>query len=106
VTRDLSLSGITAAKIAPMLMSRTMTPNPAPNSAPNSIAKMTGRGPAASGTSASGAVKMRQAMVYVSPAPSRAVSRLVTTEPSTPPTAPAPSTRPSRPGWTCSDRVA
>ena len=55
--------GITAAKIAPMLMSRAMTPKPEMNSAANSIARMTGLGPAAAGTSASGAVNSRQPSV-------------------------------------------
>jgi hypothetical protein len=53
-TRARSGSGTTAAKIVPMLMSRIITPNPETNSAVNSIPRITGRGPAASGTSSTG----------------------------------------------------
>jgi hypothetical protein len=60
-TRDRMVSGMTTAKIAPMLMSSTMTPKPLANSAANSIASTAApRVADASGTSASGAVNSRQ----------------------------------------------
>ena len=96
---------MTAAKIAPMLMSRIITPNPDQNSAANSIARMTGSGPPASGTRISGTGNRTQPATYAQPIPIPAASRPVTSEPNTPPTAPAPRTRPSSPGRTCSDRL-
>src|SRR5690348_13915639 len=45
MTRDMSRSGITAAKIEPKQMSIDITPNPETNSAANSIARITGVGP-------------------------------------------------------------
>jgi hypothetical protein len=98
---------MTTAKIAAMLMSSTITPNPLRNSAANS---MTSTVPpcarAASGTSASGPVNTRQPATYTRPAPRRAVSRLHSTDPSMPPTAPAPMIRPRTPGLTPRVRTA
>ena len=51
MTLDRSWSGMTAAKIDPMLMSSSITPKPDPNSARKSNASTTGIGPLASGTS-------------------------------------------------------
>ena len=53
-------SGITAAKIAPMLMSSTMTPYPERNSAVNTMIRISGRGPVASGMRTMGAVNTTQ----------------------------------------------
>ena len=106
-TRDRTLGGMTTAKIAAMLMSSTITPNPLVNSAANSMTSTAAPcTPEASGTSASGAVNTRQPATYTSPAPSRAVSRLHSTEPSIPPSAPAPMTRPRTPGRTPRARTA
>jgi len=41
-TRDRTVSGMTAAKIEPMLMSSTITPKPRRNSEANSISSTTG----------------------------------------------------------------
>lgn len=101
------MSGMTTAKIAPMLMSSTMTPKPLANSAANSIASTAGpRTADASGTSASGAVNTRQPVTYTSPAPNRLARRLHSTDPSMPPTAPTPRTTPITPGRTCNSRIA
>ena len=62
------MSGITAAKIAPMLMSSTITPNLDPNSAANSMASTSKWLPCASGHNTSGAVNSRQPAVYALPA--------------------------------------
>jgi hypothetical protein len=56
VTRDRSVSGMIAAKITPMVMSSTISPNPDTNSAANSMARTSGMAPCASGHSTSGAV--------------------------------------------------
>ncbi len=106
MTRARSRSGITAAKIEPMLMSRTMTPNPAPSSAPKSRASTSVLGPPASGTSANGAGKSTDPRQKAGPMPSRLMSRPVTSDPSTLPTAPAPRTAPRVPGGTWRLRVA
>ena len=104
MTRDRSASGITAAKIAPMLISSIITPNPLANSAVNNSSRTSGE--RASGTSISGAVKTRQPATYAQPMPIRAAIRLVTSAPITPPMAPPPRTSPSTPGRTCSTRIA
>jgi hypothetical protein len=49
------MSGMTAAKIDPTVMSRIITPIPEPNSARKSSASTIGRPPPAAGTSSSGA---------------------------------------------------
>jgi hypothetical protein len=55
-----AVAGITAAKIAPMLISSTITPKPEMNSAANSTASTSGSLPWASGQATSGAVNSRQ----------------------------------------------
>jgi hypothetical protein len=106
-TRDRIATGITTPKIAAMLISSTMTPNPLQKNAANSISSVTMPCPArARGTSASGTVNTRHPATYTSPAPRRDVSRLHSAEPRIPPTAPAPMTAPRIPGVTPRLRTA
>jgi hypothetical protein len=60
LTRARIVSGMTTAKIAPMLMSSSITPKPLRNSAAKSITRMSALPwTGASGTRASGAVNTR-----------------------------------------------
>ena len=81
-------------------MSSIITPKPEPNSARNRQARITQRGPSASGTSRSGAGKTTQPSAKAGPTPIRRVTRPVTTAPRMPPTAAAPSTSPRVAGET------
>jgi hypothetical protein len=79
--RDRSRSGTSAWKIEPAAMSSSMTPSPEPNSARNSIARTTGLGPPAAGTSSSGAGNRTQPAMNAGPIPIRRATRPVTIEP-------------------------
>jgi hypothetical protein len=105
-TRARSRIGITAAKIAPALMSSSITPNPEPSSARNRHRRTTGSGPPASGTSRNGAENTKHPTSSVGPIPILRETGVAATDPTSPPTAPAPRTRPSVPAETPSVRVA
>ena len=83
-----------------------MRPKPDRSSAANSIATTSQCGPPAAGTRMSGAGKRKQPIRNAGPTPIRREMRAVTTEPKSVPIDATPSTTPSVPGRTWSERVA